>query len=75
MNAGGRGAEGGVLIRRSTVFVSNLKIKIRKRLVRLFASTCMHCKRHVTATSKFIAQFVYRNLMSSLPPFTIKVCQ
>ena len=50
-------------MRGSTVFISNLKTKIRKRLVRLFDFTCIHWKRHVTITSKFITQFVYRNLM------------
>ena len=65
---------GGVLIRGSTVFIY-LKIKIRKRFVRHFDSTCMHRKCNVTITLKFITQFVYRNLMSSLPPFPVKVCQ
>ena len=37
-------------------------MKIRKGLVTLFDSTCMHLERHVTMTSKFITQFVYRNL-------------
>ena len=39
--------------RGSTVFISILKMKIRKRLVGLFDSTCMHGKCHVKITSKF----------------------
>ena len=63
----------GELIRGSAVFISNLKNE-NQETFRLFGSTCMHLKCHVTITSKFITQFVYRNLMSSLPPFSIKVC-
>ena len=62
------GGEWWVLIRGSALFISNLKMKIIKRLVQLFDSTCMHWKRHVTITSKFITRFVYRNLISVLSP-------
>ena len=36
------------------VFISNLKIKIRKGLVIIFDSMCMHYKRQVTITLKFV---------------------
>ena len=36
------GGGDGVLFRGSTVFISNLKIKIRKGLVIIFDSMCMH---------------------------------
>ena len=64
-----------MLIRGSTFFISTLKMKIMKRLVQLFDSTCMHWKCHVTITSKLITRFVYKNLMSVLPPFPIEARQ
>ena len=52
--------------------ISNLQMKIMKRLVQLFDSTWIYWKYHIKITSKFITRFVYRNLMSSLLPFPIK---
>ena len=61
----------------SASLLSNFKMKIRKSLLRLFDSTCMHWKRRVIVTWKFITQFVYRNLNSfCLLKFSkFKVCR
>ena len=56
----------------STLFTSNLEMKIKKRLVRPFDSACMYWKLHVKITSKFITQFVCRNLCLVFHRFQLK---
>ena len=57
--------------------MSKFKIKIRELLVGMILLVCIPIlkKSCVKMTPKSITQFVYRNLMSSLPPFPVKVCQ
>ena len=52
-----RGMGGGCVSedeRKELRYLNNLKMKIRRPLVWLFDSTCMHWKLHVTIISKFI---------------------
>ena len=55
--------------------VSNFKMKIREYAVELFNSTYINtCTEKASHNNiRFITQFLYKNLMSSLPPFPINV--
>ena len=61
-----------VLIRKSTVFIYKLKMKIRKRLVRPFDSTCMRCKLHIAITSKSIMHFSEKSALFATIPVNVQ---
>ena len=61
-----------VLIRKSTVFIYKLKMKIRKRLVRPFDSTCMRCKLHIAITSKSITHFSEKSALFATIPVNVQ---